>query len=141
MKETKLRPSNLAEAKAGAPVMTRSGQLMLIITFTAPAVGHLGDVYPIAAISRDVYGAASLDVEYFTEEGIYISPDKNTFDLFMAPQPEQSGFANVYLGSESVICKEPIKAHAPVLNSFSAAQKHFNALPKCAGIKYIEWEQ
>jgi len=80
-----MKKFDLEAAKAGAPVVTRSGKKARILCFDRESVE-----YPIVAL---IGGVSTLS---FTETGLYDSfSGSNENDLFMAPQKKEY-WVNVY---------------------------------------------
>lgn len=87
-----MKPFNLEEAKAGAPVITRDGRAVRIVCFDR-ACPH----YPIVAL---IGGAGEEDVQTFTNGGMYYADEDGGYadcDLFMAPV-QRTVWVNLYAG-------------------------------------------
>ena len=95
MKDKNYLPFDLEEAKAGRPVITRTGYSVHIITFETKA-----PIYPIVAIITHKDGRES--VKTFTREGRFRCYCESDEDLVMAPLEYSNTFwINLYLGRDS----------------------------------------
>jgi hypothetical protein len=87
-----MKKFDLEAAKAGAPVVTRSGKKARILCFDRESVE-----YPIVALIN------GLDVLSFTETGVHSFLNGYTDnDLFMAPQKKEY-WVNVYKESFDIV--------------------------------------
>lgn len=86
-----MKPFDLDKAKAGAPIITRSGRkVRLIDTTRKTSTG-----YPLVAAVTNTYG--NEDIIYYTAKGRFCDDDDDEygFDLFMA-SVKHEGWINIY---------------------------------------------
>ena len=78
--EKKLKPFNLAAAKAGQPVVTRDGRKARIVCFDLKR----NDVKPLVVLIENTFDKEE-SISLYCQDGSYEDVSTSDFDLFMAP--------------------------------------------------------
>ena len=124
--ETKLKPFDLEAAKAGAKVVTRSGEPVRIICFDRE-----DDIFHLVGLVSSPCGER---VVAFNENGkYYIDELPHSTDLFMAPEKHE-GYVLV------IRCKDGVVLGDYVYETYEDAEKSISN-PDDGIVAKIEWEE
>ena len=99
-----MKPFDLEQAKAGAPVITRDGRKARILSFDL-----CNRYYPLAAAFNDSGGDEGVDS--LTNEGKCFADKDSANDLFMAPV-KREGWINIYPNDSTGVAIHPSRSLA-----------------------------
>ena len=123
-----MKPFDLEQAKAGAPVITRDGRNARILSFDL-----CNRYYPMVAAFTDSDGDEWVNVH--TNEGKCLMDKDSPNDLFMAPV-KREGWVNLYPPTMS----SGVLARATSVYA-TKGQAEVNASPTRIACIRIEWEK
>lgn len=128
--EMKLKPFDLEAAKAGAPVVTRDGRPVRILTYDARRPRPI-----VALVDNGDYD----DVETYMENGGSMPSKETAEDLFIAPV-KRSGWMNMYREGIKVRGSEAGTLYRTKEEAIASIDYSNEEMPYVA-TAFAEWEE